>query len=298
MTLSIIIVNWNVRHYLEKCLLSIIKNTHDLDYEIIVVDNNSTRDDSKKFLANFKTEENLKIILNNQNLGFAKANNQGIKQAQGEYVLLLNPDTEIIKEGSLAMAVELMKKNKDWGVLGCRLWEADKQTQLSVRSFPRLIPQIMISLKLHHIFPRARVLRNYFQPNFDYEKITSVDQVMGAFLMTKKEVLSKIGMLDEKFYIWFEEVDFCKRTKQAGWKVVYSPNPTIIHYGSQSFAQVLSLAKQRIYNRSAIHYFRKYYPWKANVLLLLSPLSLGLAYVSGLFLRIKKILSKQNVKIH
>ncbi len=269
-----------------------------MDYEIIVIDNNSTRDDSKEFLASFKTEANVKIVLNNQNLGFAKANNQGIKQAQGEYVLLLNPDTEIIERGSLAKAVELMKKNKDWGVLGCRLLEANKQTQLSVRNFPKLIPQIMISLKLHHVFPRAKVLQNYFQLNFDYKKTVSVDQVMGAFLMTKREVLSKIGMLDEKFYIWFEEVDFCKRTKKAGWKVVYSPEPTIVHYGSQSFAQVLSLAKQKIYNRSAIYYFKKHHPWKVGFLSFFYPLSLFLAWISGLFLVIKKIFRKQNVKIY
>ena len=297
MTLSIIIVNWNVKHYLERCLLSIIKNTPDLDYEIIVIDNDSTRDDSKKFLANFRTEADVKIILNNQNLGFAKANNQGIKQSQGEYVLLLNPDTEIIEKGSLAKAVGLMKENKDWGVLGCRLLEADKQTQLSVRSFPKLISQIMISLKLHHIFLRAKVLQNYFLPNFDYGKTASVDQVMGAFLMTKREVLSKIGMLDKKFYIWFEEVDFCKRTKNAGWNVIYSPEPKIIHYGSQCFVQVLSLAKQKIYNRSAIHYFKKYHPLQAGILSFFSPLSLFLAWLSGLFLKIKKIFSKQNVKI-
>lgn len=298
MTLSIIIVNWNVKHYLERCLLSIIKNTPHLDYEIIVIDNDSTRDNSKRFLADFRTEANVKIILNNQNLGFAKANNQGIKQAQGEYILLLNPDTEIIEKGSLAKAVDLMKKNKDWGVLGCRLLEADKQTQLSVRSFPKLIPQIMISLKLHHIFSRARVLQNYFLPNFDYKETASVDQVMGAFLLTKREVISKIGPLDEKFYIWFEEVDFCRRTKKAGWKVVYSPEPTIIHYGSQSFAQVLSLSKQKIYNRSAIYYFQKHHPWKAGILSFFSPLSLFLAWLSGLFLKIKKILSKQNVQVH
>ena len=298
MILSIIIVNWNVKHYLERCLLSIIKNTSNLDYEIIVIDNDSTRDDSKKFLADFKAEANMKIILNNQNLGFAKANNQGIKQAQGEYILLLNPDTEIIKEGSLAKAVELMKKNKDWGVLGCRLLGADKKTQLSVRSFPKVIAQIMISLKLHHLFLQSKILKNYFRPNFNYQETSSVDQVMGAFLLTKREVLSKIGLLDEKFYIWFEEVDFCKRTKKAGWKVVYSPEPTIIHYGSQSFVQVLSLAKQKIYNRSAIYYFKKHHPRKVGFLSFFSPLSLSLAWLSGLFLGIKKVLSKQNVKVH
>ena len=298
MILSIIIVNWNVKHYLERCLLSIIKNTSNLDYEIIVIDNDSTRDDSKIFLANFKTEANVKIILNNKNLGFAKANNQGIKQAQGDYILLLNPDTEIIEKGSLAEAVELMEANKDWGVLGCRLLEADRQTQLSVRSFPRIIPQIMISLKLHHIFPKSRALQSYFQTHFDYQKISPVDQVMGAFLMTRREVLSKIGLLDEKFYIWFEEVDFCKRTKRAGWKVIYSPKPTIIHYGSQSFVQVLSLSKQKIYNRSAIYYFKKHHPWKVGFLSFFSPLSLSLAWLSGLFLGIKKVLSKQNVKVH
>ncbi len=298
MILSIIIVNWNVKHYLERCLLSIIKNTADLDYEIIVIDNDSNRDDSKKFLANFKTEANLKIILNNQNLGFAKANNQGIKQAQGEYVLLLNPDTEIIEEGSLVKAVELMKKNKDWGVLGCHLLEANKQTQLSVRNFPKIIPQIMIFLKLHHLFLRFKVLQNYFLSNFNYQETASVDQVMGAFFLIKKEVLSKIGLLDEKFYIWFEEVDFCKRTKDAGWEVIYSPELTIIHYGSQSFTQLFSLSKQKIYNKSAIHYFRKYHPLKVGILSLFSPLSLFLAWLSTLFFGVKKVFNKQNVKIY
>jgi len=298
MVLSIIIVNWNVRHYLERCLLSVIKNTPDLDYEIIVVDNASARDDSKKFLADFKTDANVKIILNNQNLGFAKANNQGIKQARGKYILLLNPDTEIIEKGSLAKAVELMERNKDWGVLGCHLLGADKQTQLSVRSFPRLISQIMIFLKLHHFFPRAKALQDYFLPHFNYKETSSVDQVMGAFLLTKKEVLSKIGMLDEKFYIWFEEVDFCKRTKNAGWKVVYSPEPTIVHYGSQCFAQVFSFAKQKIYNKSAIYYFKKHRFLEAKILLFFSPLSLFFACISDLFFRIKKALIKQNAKIH
>ena len=114
----------------------------------------------------------------------------------------------------------------------------------------------------------------------------------------KKEVLSKIGLLDEKFYIWFEEVDFCKRTKDAGWEVIYSPELTIIHYGSQSFTQLFSLSKQKIYNKSAIHYFRKYHPLKVGILSLFSPLSLFLAWLSTLFFGVKKVFNKQNVKIY
>jgi hypothetical protein len=300
MTLSIIIVNWNVRHFLEKCLSSVFRNTaEDFDYEIIIVDNNSARDDSKSFLANLQAPVNCQIILNNQNLGFARANNQALQQAQGEYILFLNPDVEIIEKGSLEKAVNLMMAHQNWGILGCHLWGADQKTQASVRSFPRLCSQIMIFLKLHHLFSfQFKPLRHYFLPNFNYQKQAEVDQVMGAFLLTRRQILTQVGPLDENFYIWFEEVDFCQRVKKAGWKVVYSPEPTIIHYGSQSFAQVLSWKKQKIYNQSALYYFRKYHPWKARILNLFSPLSLILAAGQSFIAFLKKILNKNNVQIH
>jgi hypothetical protein len=293
--LSIIIVNWNVKHFLEKCLSSIFQNTaSDFNYEVIIVDNNSTRDESKKFLANLKAPVHCQVILNNQNLGFARANNQALKQAQGEYVLLLNPDVEIIEKGTLEKAVSLMSERQDWGVLGCHLWGADHKTQASVRSFPHLVSQIMVFLKLHHVFSlRFKPLRQYFLPDFDYGQESQVDQVMGAFLLTRRQVLSQVGLLDKNFYIWFEEVDFCQRVKKAGWKVIYTPDCTVVHYGSQSFAQVLSWKKQRIYNQSALYYFRKHHPRAVPVLAFFSPLSLFLAAGQSLVVFLKKFFNKK-----
>ncbi|MDD5625787.1 MAG: glycosyltransferase family 2 protein [Patescibacteria group bacterium] len=283
MILSIIIVNWNVKKLLEKCLNSIFKNVDGLDYEVWVVDNNSA-DGSREYLKSLISQnENLKVILNEQNIGFAKANNQALKEATGEFVLLLNPDTEIIGN-TLQTTVQFMQYNQDCGVLGGKLIGRDDKIQKSVRSFPTILSQAMVFLKFHRFFYKVKILKDYFQTDFDYEKISEVDQVMGAFLMTKKEVLEKVGLLDEKFWLWFEEVDFCKRVKEAGYKVIYYPNAAIFHYGAQSFRQMLSCPKQRTYNRSTIYYFKKhsrfvsYWP-----LLILNPISLFLACLVQIF---------------
>ncbi len=275
--LSIIIVNWNVRPLLEKCLFSILKNTQGLDYEIIVVDNNST-DGSREFLSQFRVSGlRFKVILNSQNNGFAKANNQGIKRTRGEFILLLNPDTEVY-QGTLQKTVSFMQKNSDCGILGCQLVGSDDVIQPSVRSFPTVGSHLMIFLKLQYLFPRAKVLRDYFQSDFDYYQLAEVDQVMGAFFMTRREVLDRIGLLDERFFLWFEEVDFCKRVKDAGWKIIYNPETRILHRDSRSFSQLLPLCKQRIYTQSAIYYFKKYSSHKEYLILaFLRPLSLLLA---------------------
>jgi len=283
MILSIIIVNWNVKKLLEKCLNSIFKNVDGLDYEVWVVDNNSA-DGSREYLKSLiGHNENLKVILNEQNIGFAKANNQALKEAQGEFVLLLNPDTEIIGD-ALQKTVQFMQYNQDCGVLGSKLIGRDDKIQKSVRSFPTIPSQVMIFLKFHRLFYKVKILKDYFQTDFNYEKVSEVDQVMGAFLMTKKEVLEKVGLLDEKFWLWFEEVDFCKRVKEEGYKIIYYPNAAIFHHGAQSFRQMLSCPKQRTYNRSTIYYFKKhsrfisYWP-----LLILNPISLLLACLVQFF---------------
>jgi len=278
--LSIVIVNWNVKKYLEKCLVSIFRETKNIRFEVFVIDNASQDGSAEMVRSNFPE---VKLINNKKNIGFAKANNQGIKEARGEFVLLLNPDTEII-ESAIEKMVKFVEENSKCGVAGCKLLNPDRTLQPSIKRFPTLFSQILILLKLHHLFPKLKPLRNYFALDFDYTQEQEVDQVMGAFFLTRKEVLDKVGFLDENYYIWFEEVDFCRRVEDAGWKVCYSPRARIVHHKSQSFSQLLSFKKQRIFNRSLLYYFRKHHSFCAYLILLsLQPLSLFLARVTQLF---------------
>lgn len=282
MDLSIIIVNWNTRNLLEKCLISIYEKPQNLDFEVFVVDNAS----SDKSVEMVKTGfPQIKLIDNKENIGFAKANNQAIKQAQGEFVLLLNPDTEIL-DNSLEKTISFMGTHREAGIAGCRILNSDHSAQPSVRKFPDLWSQIIILLKLHHLLPKF--ISHYLIPDFDYSKTQEVEQVMGAFFMIRKEIFERIGFFDENFYIWFEEVDFCKRVKNCGGKIYYTSEAEIIHHQGQSFKQILSLQKQKIFNRSLRYYFKKHHSAiKYFIISIFSLFSLPLAYLVQILKRKK-----------
>jgi GT2 family glycosyltransferase len=227
------------------------------------------------------------LTASTENLGFAKGNNLAIKKAHGRYILLLNPDTEIL-ENALEKMVRFMDAHPECGIAGCKLLNQDLSLQPSVRAFPDLWSQIFILLKIHHLFPHSKAMYKYLVQGFDYEKTQEVDQVMGAFMMIRKEVFDKIGMLDENFWIWFEEVDFCKRTKGAGWKILYTPEAKIIHLYGQSFKQAMGVKKQKDFNRSLSYYFKKHGTkgeWLA--IQILRPLSLVLAWLAQTFTKKK-----------
>lgn len=288
MDLSIIIINWNAKHWLEKCLASIVRETKDLDYEVIVIDNNST-DGSQELLDKTKNQPSsraqvegkskIKIVFNDRNVGFAKANNQALQIVKGEFILFLNPDTEVLEE-TTTKAVRFMRASSDCGVMGCQIIGSDNKIQPSVRSFPTLLSQILILSKLQYLFFWLKTLRQYYLYDFDYQKLQEVDQVMGAFFLTRKEVIEKVGTFDEIFFLWFEEVDFCRRVKQVGWRIIYNPEIKIRHYGRQSFSQLLPYQKQKIYGQSLIYYFQKYYPrWQAWILNLVQIAGLCLTFL-------------------
>ena len=282
--LSVIIVSWNVSSLLKKCIESIYSQTKNIKFEVFVIDNKS-KDGTfemleSEFMSNPEKYPNLNLIANNYNAGFAKANNQGIERATGKYVLLLNPDTEIIESQTLDKCINFMDENKKCGVLGCKLLNSDKSLQPSVRRFPNLNSQVVMMLKLHNLFPKISSIRKYYALDFDYSHMSSVDQVMGAFLLTRKQILDKVGNLDENFWIWFEEVDYCKRVKADGYMCFYYPNVSVIHHQDQSFKQVHSYKKQKDLNKSVLHYFKKHHSFFSYlVLLFLHPTSLFLAIV-------------------
>lgn len=289
MDLSIIIVSWNVKPLLERCLRSIFEYNQEIDYDIWVVDNDS-HDNSQEYLRKLEQfKDNLHVIQNQSNLGFAKANNQAARKAKGRFILFLNPDTEFL-DNTCQKTVEVMdqaiQKGFKWGVVGIKIKGIDGKVQSSVRSFPTLVSQLIIMLKLHHFLPWTRAVSRYFCRGFDYKKLSEVEQVMGSFLLTSNELLKQLNYLDENFFLWFEEVDYCKRVKQAGRKVIYYPKGEILHYGGESFNQLLPLKKEKIFNQSLIYYFKKHFPLKIYLILkIFSPLSLFLAWLMEIFLR-------------
>lgn len=277
MQLSIIIVNWNVKNLIKKNILSILNKTKNLDFEIIVIDNNS-KDGSKKMLLELqKHNAKLKIILNNKNKGFAKANNQGFKKAKGKYLLFLNPDTEII-ESNFKKIYDYMEINQEVGACTGRLFYNNKKQQPNVKTDPTLLSQLLILLKLHH-FIKTKTLKKYLAKNFDYSKKAEIEQIMGAFIFTQKNLMNELNGWSEDYFIWWEDLDLCKRIRNAGKKIIYLPIGYIIHYEGKSFKQQQSYKKQKIFNKGMIIYWQKFCPiWQTIILKMFCPLSLFLAF--------------------
>ena len=281
--LSVVTVNWKVADLVGELLGSIHANKEDLAVEVYVVDNDS-RDHIEDVVAKFRARSDVPVTLirNDRNLGFAKANNQAIRRCSGRVVALLNPDTRVTK-GALKRMLDWMAARPDVGIAGPKLLNQDGSLQESVRRFPRLVDQALILLKLQHLWPSAPPFRTYLAKDFDYGKEQDVDQLMGAALFVRRKVFEGVGLLDERFFIWFEEVDFCKRAKAAGWGVVYVPSVQVVHHGGASFAQAMTLRKQRYFSASMAKYFRKHRgTWTLLVLAL--PMLIGLLAASLLSL--------------
>lgn len=288
MILSIIIVSWNVLGHLKHCLDSIRAARGGVDVETIVVDN-ASEDGSQEFIKNLEEKENIRVILNNINKGFATAVNQGIRESRGRYILLLNTDA-VLEPDTLKTMLTFMDANPDVGIAGCKMFNADGSLQPSVRKFPDLASQALILLKLHRLVPSVRLMGRYFAKDFDYDSMQDVEQVMGAFFIIRRSVIEgdarSISAFDEKFFCWFEEVDYCKRARNAGWRIVYNPNASVIHEGGQGFKQLNPLERQHIFNSSMRHYFAKHGPiWSVPLLWFLHPFSMGIALVGGFLLK-------------
>jgi GT2 family glycosyltransferase len=282
MDFSIIIVNWNVKSLLKKCLASIFEKTQDISFEAIVVDNNST-DGSQEMLRELvNNQPNLKLILNDFNAGFAKANNQGAKIAKGRYLLFMNPDMESI-EDSANKLVSFMEKHPGIAASTCQLIYPDGQRQNNIKRDPSFWSQFFILLKLHHFLTWLPPIKSYLAKDFDYTREQAVQQVMGTFLFIRREIFEKINGWNEDYWLWWEDVDLCQRIRKAGETIFYTPVTKIVHYEGKSFEQKLSLEKQKQFNHGMLIYFKKYHSRLTHWgLLVLQPISLLLAYLSQL----------------
>ncbi|MFA5880339.1 MAG: glycosyltransferase family 2 protein [Candidatus Margulisiibacteriota bacterium] len=261
--LSVIIVSWQVKDLLLQTLSSLFSTKQKVFFEVIVIDNNS-QDGSA--IAVKKLFPQVKLIANTKNVGFAKACHQGVALANGDLFLFLNDDTKIF-DYTLDGVVEFYKNNQSAGVMGSLILNPDMSWQPSVRHFPNYKNLIIILLKLHHIFPN--LLNTYLYKNFDFTKLTMVDQVMGAFFATPRVVWEKLHGFDTKYFIWFEEVDYCWRVRQANYQVFFNPKVKAIHYGGASFHQLKALPEQIFFNKSVLTYAKKNYNTLQYLLILL-----------------------------
>ncbi len=252
--LSIVIVSWNVCDLLRRCLKSIFNSLSSvITIEVIVVDNASS-DESVSMVR--ETFPQVRLIVNADNRGFPAANNQGVDAAQGRYVLLLNPDTEVLGD-ALAAMVDFADAHPGVGVVGPQLLNPDGSVQSSRRRFPTLTTAFLESTWLQPLAPR-RVLERYYVLDQPDDATIDVDWVKGAALMARRSAIERVGVMDEGFFMYSEELDWCHRFRDDGWRVVYLPAAQIIHYEGKSSEQVLPV-RHIHFQTSKVRYFRKYH---------------------------------------
>lgn len=255
MKLSVVIVNYNVKYYLEQCLRSLREATEGIPSEIFVVDNASC-DESVEYLRPRFPE--VTFLANRENLGFAKANNQAIRISQGEYVLLLNPDT-LVGADTLRSCLDFMDKHPQAGGTGVRMLNTDGSFAYeSRRGLPTPATSLFKITGLCNLFPRSRVFGKYYLRYLDEQQVNPIDVISGAFMMLRKEALEKAGLLDEDFFMYGEDVDLSYRITKAGYRNYYIPAP-IIHYKGESTKKD-SLRYIRIFYGAMLIFFRKHYP--------------------------------------
>jgi hypothetical protein len=225
MKLSIIIVNFNGKDLTLNCLESIYSRLESIDFEVIVVDN-ASHDGSLEAISSEFPE--VITIKNASNLGFSKANNEGIKIAKGDYILLLNNDT-LLEGGNFNNLINYTEDNMDVGILGCRINNSDGSLQLSCYRFPGIWEMFTHYAGLTKAFPNSRLFGDH--RNWPHNEIREVDFVIGAFFLVKRSIFDGIGLLDEDFFLNAEETEFCLRAKKAGFKTVFHPGYTITHLG-------------------------------------------------------------------
>lgn len=256
MVLSIVIANWNTKQLIQQCVESIFSVVSGaLVYEVIVIDNASA-DGSVEYLRSLGNR--IRLIENDKNLGYAKACNQGMKAAQGKYILLLGSDT-IMKPCTLEGCVEYLEQNSMVGAVGCKLLNPDGTTQNSCKKFPTLANAFYTYLSLDNLN------REYDMQDFDYNHTQRVEQVATTFLMTRNELMKKIGDFDEAYRILYNDVDLCHRIYDAGYTIFFLHTCSLVHYGSHSTKQAGFKLRKIMYG-DIYRYYKNYFGFKAKFL--------------------------------
>lgn len=233
---SVIIVSWNTNEILKNCLKSIYQETQRVSFEVIVIDNDSV--DGTPDMINKEFSEVI-LIANNENRGFAAANNQGLKIAHGRYSLLLNPDT-VILENAIDKMIPIADKRPEYAVLGCKVYENKDVVQMTGFAFPCFTITLYNLTGLKRLFPKSRIFGKEKMFWWDRNSEREIDVISGMFMLVRKEAIDEIGLMDEDYFVYAEEADWCYRFWKEGWGCFFTPAAKIIHLdgGGKSTAQV------------------------------------------------------------
>lgn len=260
MKLSIIILNYKEKGFVKQCVKGIYNSNIQVPFEVIVVDNNSQADCADMLRERFPL---VKVIISKKNRGYAYGNNLGIRYSKGEYIAIINPDVAV-QEGIFEKMIRFLEDHPRAGMVGPKLIYPDKTVQASCRRFPKPLTSIYRRTILSHLPTAKKMLQKYLMEDWDHASQRSVDWLFGACLMIRKKVLDEIGLFDERFFLYFEDCDLCRRFWEKGYEVWYLADVIVVHYHKRLSAKtfgILSLFDKptRIHIISAIKYFKKYY---------------------------------------
>ncbi len=256
MELSVIVVSYNAAAFLERCMASVAAHCAGIEHEVCVVDNAST--DNSAAIVREKFPQ-ARLIALERNVGFAAGVNAGLKNSTGRFVLWLNPDSEILNDG-IGELVRVFASESSIGILGPKIVDPDGTVQLSCRSFPSYRTAMFNRYSmLTRLFPTNRYSHEYLQTRDDHARRREVDWVSGACLLHRRELSEKLRGLDEQFFMYCEDVDFCRRAHDSGWKVLYHPAMEVRHEIAGS-SRSMPVRMIREHHRSMWHYYTKHFP--------------------------------------
>lgn len=283
--ITVSIVNWNTRDELRTCLESVLPQ-EGVRLEVIVVDNASTDGSPEMVRAEFG--ERVTLMANSANLGFGAGHNQVIRASSGRYVLLFNPDCRMLTPDVLSKMLGYVDSQPQVGILGPKVLNRDGSLQFSARRFPPMLAAIFRHTILGRLFPKNRFVREYMMTDWAHDEVTDVDWLSGAALLARREMIDQIGLLDERFFMYCEDIDWCRRAHRAGWRVVYFPMASVTHrIGAASDQNPVAMIRQ--HHRSMLRYFLK---WEGrSVKVLLTPL-----VVLGLWLRARSLIRRAKAR--
>jgi GT2 family glycosyltransferase len=255
MELSVIIVSFNVKDYLQKCLNSVRSAVEKIEHEIFVVDNNSGDGSAEMVKREFPE---VRLIANQFNSGFSAANNQAIKSSAGRFILLLNPDT-IVEKDTFRKCIEFMNSHADAGAVGVRMTDGEGNfLPESKRAFPTVRTAFFKTSGLSHLFPLSPVINRYYLPQISMMATSITEVISGAFMFLRRDALNKSGLLDEDFFMYGEDIDLSYRLLQTGYHNYYFPQAEIVHFKGRStdrhgFKDILLFYKaMRIYIKKRV----------------------------------------------